>query len=810
MFSLRLFGGATLEDAAGPVGGPAAQRHRIALLSLLAAASPRGLTRDKAMTSLWPERDDRHARNLLKQSVHVLRRALGEGAILSSGDDLRLDPTLLRCDLIEFHEAMATGDRPGAVRLYTGPFLDGFFLSDASEFERWADGERDRLRHAYARVLEELAEERATAGDHAAAVDCWRQLAVADPYSARVTLRLMEALDTAGDRAGALRQARLHTVLIEQEFDAGPNPEVVDLAERLKSSGGAAGRASAAPAARSDPPSDGEAAGTVSTAGEDRPAGTMAARQRPRPTQIANGRVRGGGRWRRAAVATVAGLVLVVAGLAWGDVLSRKPADIQRVAVLPMANLTGDPQQDYFVAGMHDALIAELAQIASLTVYSRQSVQRYQGSDLPLPAIARELGVDALIEGSVFRSGDSVRITVQLVRAQPEEHLWAGSHHGPLSHALTLQGEVARSIARSIRARIAPDVDARLGRVRPVDPRAQQAYVRGIYHLERASYAERMAEPDRLEELRTAVRALEDAVALDPAWATAHGKLALAYHWMASGYMGQFEDEFYPKSKAAALRALALDDSESQAHASLGFVLFAYEWDWDGAERAIRRALELDPNSHHWIYALYLQAAGRHDEAIRHFRQAEERSPLSEVLKLQVATAYSCAGRHDAAIAEARELRARVARTGRQGMVGDTVWVLGFVSRHRSVMGMHAEAIATAEQFVAVSDSSPGAQGALALAYALAGRRDEARPLADRLEARVRQAGGVWRPAHLYAALGDTDRALDMVEAAFVQRRTGMAPFRCTLTYRLLRDEPRMQALLRPVGFPEPVGGGTS
>jgi DNA-binding SARP family transcriptional activator/TolB-like protein len=789
MVSLNLLGGATLEGADGPFSGPSTQRHRLALLALLAAACPRPLTRDKLVGYLWAERDTRHARNLLKQSVHVLRRALGEGAILSSGDELRLDPRAVQCDLVAFEEAVSSGDRELAVSLYAGPFLDGFFLGDAPEFERWADGERDRLRHAAATALKGLAEEKAAAGELAAAAECWRRLAAEDPHSARVTLRLMEALVAAGDPAAALRQARLHGVLMEQEFDAGPDADVVDLAERIRAG---ANTNEAPTAAATDP------APRANRPDPPQPPDPSERRDQPERSRGAPGEPGPASRRVAALAATV--VVLALAGLVALAARGRSPpADIRRVAVLPMANLTGDPEQDYFAAGLHDALISELAQVGALTVYSRQSVLRYQGSDLPLSVIARELGVDALVEGSVFTSGDSVRIIVQLVRAQPEEHVWAGSRHGPLSHALAFQGEVARDIARSIRARVAPDLDARLTGRRTVEPEAQRVYLRGSYHLEQASYGQRMTEPDRLEELQTAIRYLEAAVALDPGWATAHAKLALAYHWLASGFRGRFQDEFYPKSKAAALRALELDETEAQAHSSLGFVLYSYEWDWAGAERAMRRALELDPNSHHYTYALFLQAVGRHDEAIRHFHRAEERMPLAEMLKTQITWAYDCAGRHDEAIAQARELNARVARSGRQGIDGDSVWFLNFVSLQLSSMGRHDEAIAMSEQLGRL-DAEAG-EFALALAYARAGRRDEARVLADRIETRVVQAGGAWHPDHLYAALGDTERTLDMVERADLPRAV-LVGIRCSLTYRLLQHEPRMQAIVRPVGFP--------
>jgi DNA-binding SARP family transcriptional activator/TolB-like protein len=804
MLQLGLFGGVSLEGGRSALSGKAAQRHRIALLALLAVAHPRALSRDKLVGYLWPESDARHARNLLSQAVHVLRRALGTDAILSTGDELRLNPDVITSDVWQFQEALAGADHERAVALYAGPLLDGFFLPDSAEFERWLDFERDRLRALFLQALRSRVEATDNAGDPAGKVAWLRRLAAEEPYNSGVTLLLMNALQAAGDRAGAIRQAEAHAALLRQEFDAEPTPEVVELTERIRAGTGAS---QAPPAAATDPAPRAERRDPPRPRARWAPGGSGLADGRagesgpPRPPLDAAPAGPGPqGLSRRASALAGIVLFLALAGLVSFAARGRSaPTEIRRVAVLPMANLTGDPEQDYFAAGLHDALISELAQIGALTVYSRQSVLRYQGSELPLPVIARELGVDAIVEGSVYTSGDSVRIIVQLVRAEPEEHVWAGSRHGPLSQALAFQGEVARDIARSIRAQVAPDLDARLTRGRTVEPAAQRAYLRGSYHLEQASYGQRMPEPDRLEELQTAIRYLEEAVTLDPGWATAHGKLALAYHWLASGYRGRFQDEFYPKSKAAALRALELDETESQAHASLGFVLYSYEWDWAGAERALRRALELDPNSHDYTYALFLQAAGRHDEAIRHFHRAEERTPLAEVLKMQIAAAYACAGRHDEAIAQARELNARVARSGRQGIVGDSLWFLDFVARQLSSMGRHDEAIAATEELGRL-DAEAG-EAALALAYARAGRRDEARVLADRIETRVVQAGGVWNPAHLYAALGDTERALDMVERSGPARPV-LAQIRCSLTYQLLQHEPRMRAIIRPVGFP--------
>ena len=506
--------------------------------------------------------------------------------------------------------------------------------------------------------------------------------------------------------------------------------------------------------------------------------------KRPPPRPVAR-------EWRRPAILLAALAVLGIIGWSVFGGRGRASSDIRRIAVLPLENLTGDPEQEYFVAGMHDALIGELSQIPTLAVISRQSTMQYAGSDRALPAIARELGVDAIVEGSVFLAGDSVRITAQLVRAEPEEHVWASSYHGSLRDALALQSDVARAIREAIHARAAAGSASTGSRELAVDPVAQEAYLKGLYHLERVMLG--LAPHDELVQAQqTAIAYLEDAVERDPEWATAHAKLARAYHWLASGSNDrELAAAYYRRSKAAALRALELDETEAQAHASLGFVLFNHEHDWEGAGRSIRRALELDPNSHHWIYALYHFALGRHEEAIRHYRLAEERNPMSRGLKSQLAWAYSCAGRYDEAIAQLREL---------QGRVGpDDVGVRLELGNAYLKNGMFDQALAELERGVALSDSMPQALAALANGYARAGRDSEARRIASRLEGQP----GEWYAPEFFVALGDTQRALAMIEEdAEMDPRTATV-FRCSSFYPELAHLPRIREIERRLGLPE-------
>ena len=788
MTLIRLFGGASLERDGAILSGPAAQRHRLALLSLLCVSHPRPMSRDKLLGYLWPERDTAHARNLLKQAVHVLRKTLGEEAVVSAGDELRLGSPPLECDLLSFGEAVAAGDWERASGIYSGPFLDGFFLSDAPEFERWVDQERERLGREWRQALATLAEQQLAAGDTDAARRSWQHLLADDPHDARATIALMETLERMGDRAGAIRQAQLHEILLERDFGAGPDGAVRAAADRIRSGDG--------PEDSTSPEPEAQGSGPVTTA-------PPPAHGEPVATDIHEQHqdVSRGATWRWKRTTGIVTALLLLGTLAWISTraLSDQRDAITRIAVLPLANLTGDPAQDYFVAGMHDALISELAQVKALTVFSRQSVLRYQDSDLPLPAVAGELGADAIVEGTVFKSGDSVRISVQVVQANPEKHLIAETFTGPLNRALALQGEVARAVAEAMRAHVSPAVRERLAHKRPVDPAAQDIYLSGLYHLERASYGQILPTSERLVEIQLAIANLEQAVTLDSTWATAYAKLALASHWLASYSEGEAE-EYFPRSKAAAQRALALDSTESQAWASLGFVRFLYEWDWVGAEKAIRRAIELEPNSHHWIYALYLRAAGRHDESIAEYLKAEARDPTSDALKAQVASEYACAGRYDEAIAQARALAARVVAAGEHGVLGDSTWLLSFMAGEYSLAGKHAEAIEAGKRLLGRTDTISGGP-LLALALAMGGREEEARSLVARLEQKAPD-GYNWQAA-VYAALGDTASAVDVARRVIKAQGRSITGVRCWMIFRILPDEPRLQELLEPLHFPD-------
>jgi TolB-like protein/DNA-binding SARP family transcriptional activator len=795
MIELHTLGALELTSAdSKAVGGVLAQPRRAALLCYLALATPRGFhRRDTLFALFWPEYDADAARHALRQSIYFLRRALGTDAIVSRGDEeLALAPDQVRCDVWAFDAAVEEGRPADALALYRGELLAGFHISAAPDFERWLDEERSRLRQRAGEAGWALAAARERAGDAAGAAAAARRAAALFPTDETAVRRLILLLESVGDRVAAVRAYEAFAWKLEGEYELEPSAETREVAARIRAELG-----------------DGQtvAPGSQGVPSPAAPAGNYRARTRVAgsPTGPPAGAAadfpaeggwvapawlrRFGASWKRVGIP----VATLAAFIAWGWAIRHhdrpETPEIRRLAVLPLANLTGDERQEYFVNGMHEALVTELSQIPALTVISRQSTVQYQGTDRPIPAIARELGVDALLEGSVFRAEDSVRITVQLIRADPEEHMWAGTYRGALRNAITLQGEVARAVGLAIHAKAAAEAQAPHA-APSVSLEAQEAYLQGLYHLERQMVAVELTRSGRLEALRTAVADLEEAVALAPEWATAHAKLARAYHWIASSY-DELAPEFYPKSKAAALRALELDPNEAQAHASLGFVLFNYEWDWEGAERSIRRALLLDPNSHHWIYAMFLVAVGRSDEAVSHYRLAEERNPLSPLLKFQLAEAYSCAGRHDEALAELEELRARM---------GDGPdWLKAALAGEYLTRSRYSEAIAALESAVTVSDTNPGFVALLAHAYARAGRLGDAHRLLPWLEQRPRR----WYAPQLYTALGDTGRAIAMVQSAFEQRSGSIVYLRCAPAYPALRHKPQIREIVRRLGIPE-------
>ncbi|MGA7632928.1 MAG: winged helix-turn-helix domain-containing protein [Terriglobales bacterium] len=310
------------------------------------------------------------------------------------------------------------------------------------------------------------------------------------------------------------------------------------------------------------------------------------------------------------------------------------PTGIQSLAVLPLENLSGDAAQDYFADGMTDELITDLAQISALRVISRTSVMVYKGARKPLPQIAHELNVDAVVEGTVLRSGDQVRITAQLIDASTDKHLWSQSYEGELRDTLALQKRVAGAIADQIRINLTPQEQAALKSLKVVNPEAYESYLKGRYFWNKRTS----------DGLKVALAYFKQAVEEDPKYTQAYSGLADTYALLGDWqYAVMTPKEAFPQAKAAAIKALELDNTLGEAHNSLAFVLDGFDWDLDAGGIEFRRAIELNPGyatAHHW-YAWHLSLLGRYDEAIAEMRKAENLDPLSRIIREDIASARS-------------------------------------------------------------------------------------------------------------------------------------------------------------------------
>jgi TolB-like protein/lipoprotein NlpI len=457
---------------------------------------------------------------------------------------------------------------------------------------------------------------------------------------------------------------------------------------------------------------------------------------------------------------------------------------IQSLAVLPLENLSGDKEQDYFADGMTEELITNLAKISALKVISRTSMMQYKGTKKPLPQIAKELNVDAIIEGSVLREGGQVRITAQLIQASTDQHLWAESYQRDLRGVLALQGEIASVIAEKVRAALTPTERARLTSARPVNPEAYEAYLKGMQHWYKVTP----------QDIDTALEYFEMALKKDPNYAPAHSGVALV--WIGRQQMGYTAPrEAGPKAKAAALKAVELDNTLAEAHFSLANVNLFYEWDWAGAEVEFKRAIELNPNyPDAWaLYPHYLMIMKRPEEAMAQSQRALELDPFNAHFQALHAARLEWAGRYDEAIVQFRK-----ALRMSPGLAW-AHWMLSVIFLRKA---MYEESLAeTKACYYYVGDRE--VEEALTQGYAQSGYRGAMRRAADILAARSRKTYVIPSDvATLYVGAGEKAQALEWLEKGVEVRDGNMSCVNVDPTYDTLHNTPRFQDLLRRMNFP--------
>ena len=702
MITVQLLGGASLRSGNTPLAGPPAQRHRIALLTLIAAAWPQPLSRDRAMALLWPERDLANSRRLLNLAVHVLRVALGEAAIASAGDGLLLNPSVVSCDLHAIRAAIAANAPDRIARLYSGPLLDGFHLDDSNEFMYWLDERRSELAHAYVGALLTIAERQKRSGDVHDRVGTCRKLVALDPHSPVYAQALMRALDAAGDRAAAIQHANEHAHRLRVDLELEPDASVVALAEQL-------------------------------------------ARAPARPAPVLTPR---------------AGIRSCV------------------VAVLPFLNLSTDPENEYFADGITEDVIAHLSKIRAMEVISRASVMQFKHREQSIKQIAGTLGATSVLDGSVRRAGDRVRIVATLIDSATDQHLWAETYDREMTDIFAIQTDVALHIAAALKTQLTSDEQTRVHRKPTRDLQAYHLFLQGRRCLSRWT----------IEAVDDAIECFERAIARDPGFALAYANLSMA-HLESAESGARPPGGAYARAEETVRVAAKLDPDLSAAHCTLGYIKTVRELDWPGAEQEFKRALELSPSNADALdlYGRLCSALGRHDEAIGLVERARELDPLAH--RMDVATTLLRAGRYDDALRLARDA------VELDPVHDRAVATLGWAYL---LSGRNSEGLAQLEHAVSISPKNTMWLGQLGAAYGIAGKPTKAGEVLRDMEARAKSA--YVSPYHFVFAhigVGDAERAMDFLERAVSERGGATYGIKSSFLLRPVQAHPRFRALLR-------------
>jgi TolB-like protein/DNA-binding winged helix-turn-helix (wHTH) protein/Flp pilus assembly protein TadD len=480
------------------------------------------------------------------------------------------------------------------------------------------------------------------------------------------------------------------------------------------------------------------------------------------------------------AAGVLCGILITGLGtLFWQHQLASHSAAIRSIAVLPLKNLSNDPEEEYFSLGLTDELITQLASLPGLRVISSTSTSQYKNSSKPLPVIAKELNVDAVVEGSVMRSGERVRITAQLIEASTDRHIWAESYERDQRDVFALQSEVTSDIAEKITLKIEPQARQRLASARPVDPQAHEEYLRGRFFFAKRSTSD----------FNTAIAHFEASIARDPEYAPAYAGLADCYGLIA-GYSLIPQDQLIPKGRAAAQRALELDPGLAAAHTSMALIAQNYDWDWATAEHEYRRAIELDPNyatAHQW-YAEFLSFMGRFEEAEAEIKRAQELDPLSLIIATDHGVILYYARKYDQSIQQLRNVLAKDPDFPHAHMIAAV-----YVER-----GMFSQALADASRF----PPSEWKSANLTYIYGRAGQPEKARAEYKKFLDQAKHHNLDPGPS-ISAALGvgNKEQAFARFQDAYAQHSPSLTSLKVNPIYDPLRSDPRFQDLMRRVGL---------
>ncbi len=769
MLQLQTLGAVDLRQDGEELRRILLQPKRLALLAYLATATPRGFhSRDTLLGLFWPELGPERARNALRQALHFLRRELGDDTLPGRGDrEVGIAPGALWCDAAAFDELLAAGRLDDAVTLYRGDFLPGFFIEEAPEAERWLEAERERRRQAVREALVRLGEREEAAGDlRAAALWARRGVALA-PADEAIARRLMATLDRAGQPAGALEVYDQLLRRLREEFGVAPSAETIGLVKAIRARTGASGPGPSAEAATTTTDAEAILAPAPEPAahqGVERPAeepALPATRAAPRP-----------GASRRWAAAILA---LALASAGWFAV-SRPAAPAhgaapRAIAVLPFLNLSGTEELDYLSDGFAEELLNTLARVDGLRVAARTSAFRFKGQQVPPDSIGRALRVGHVIEGSVRRDGDRLRVTAQLVDAASGFQVWSESYDGRMGELLAMQAVIGRAVAARLRGE-APVAAA--GEPESSDPEA-------ITLLLRARQLSRSSRSPSREQ----VALLEEAIRRDPRYARAHAQLGVTLAFQAY-YREASAEDTYRRARDEAERALALREVP-EAHLVLGRLADVRDRDYAAAERHYAQAIALNPSGAgaYMLRARLLLRLRRPDEAIAAARAAVALDPLSTGAHATLASVYAMLDRHAEALPEYRAALALAP--------GDPV-ILGNYSMSQAATGDHQGALASITAARTARPDLSSLEAYEAWNDAKAGRRADAEAKLARLDAGGRTSRMLLASVHV--VLGNHDAALRQLERALAERDDYLNDLAITPEFASLRDDARFQRIV--------------
>ena len=765
MLRLRALGGLGLERDGTPLEAATGRRRALALLAQLAVASPRGVSRAKLVHRLWPDSDEEKARNVLAQTLHKLKRDVAGAEIISGSAELRLDDALISSDVAEFERHVASGRLEEAAALYDGPFLDGFYIKDADEFERWAEEERSRLARMAGEMFEAVSRKAEQAGDFATAAAWWRRVVAIDPLSTRATLGLMTALASAGDTAASLKVGSLHQALLASDLGAPPDPAIDRLAKAIQSGGYVTSQVPVLPR---------EAPRVPAERVPDESIGPPVA-QTGRHQSVTSRR------------SLFIGITVLASAMIAYAATRRVPREevaraqpiaspaVGSIAVLPLVNLS-QAADEYLVDGVGDELTSALSRVPGLRVAAHTSALAFKGVSADAPHIASALGVQTLLEGSVRRSGRTARIAIRLVSGTDGYPLMSAEYDWNVDEPLALERAVAGAIADSLRVSL-PALGQVRGSHATADALAHDLYLRGRFEWNKRTPVG----------MAQAVSYFRQAIDRDPAYAASYAGLADALIGLS---MYSTAPDLIPQAQAASDRAIAADPSLGEAHVARAMI-HDIQGDGRAAEREYELAIALNPSyapARHW-HAFELEARGQHAEAMDEIRAAYALDPLSTA----IGNAYGAFLYIDRdwahAIAVLTETLARAT---------EPFPVVVNLAAALSASGADTAAVATLVRLPPNDLSRPEPQAALAIANWHLGNRDSAQSIVRHLSRSGVTRATAMLMAGVYAQTGEPDSAFAALSRVD-WRRDAVLNLRAEPTLDPLRKDPRFVRLLRTV-----------